>query len=78
LEERERRLELDTARKLDEERRKIEDQAVRQVESAFDETGCGRVGPSIARAGHSPRRWGIARPSAVAVLRFSAVPRTHR
>ena len=32
LEERERRLELDTARKLDEERRKIEDQAVRQVE----------------------------------------------
>jgi hypothetical protein len=32
LEERERLLELDTARKLDEERRKIEDQAVRQVE----------------------------------------------
>jgi hypothetical protein len=32
LEERERRLELDTARKLDEERRKIEDQAARQVE----------------------------------------------
>jgi hypothetical protein len=32
VEERERRLELDTARKLDEERRKIEDQAVRQVE----------------------------------------------
>ena len=32
LEERERRLELDTARKLDEERRKIQDQAVRQVE----------------------------------------------
>jgi hypothetical protein len=32
LEERERRLELDTARKLDEERRKIADQAVRQVE----------------------------------------------
>jgi hypothetical protein len=32
LEERERRLELETARKLDEERRKIEEQAVRQIE----------------------------------------------
>jgi hypothetical protein len=32
LEERERRLELETARKLDQERRKIEDQAARQVE----------------------------------------------
>ena len=35
--------------------------ATRRFRSAFDETGCGRVGPSIARAGHSPRRWSSGR-----------------
>jgi len=53
LEERERRLELDTARKLDEERRKIQDQAVRQVEE--------RHRLKDARRGYPPRRrWGRA------------------
>jgi hypothetical protein len=33
----------------------------RRFRSAFDETGCGRVRPSIARAGHSPRRWSSGR-----------------